>query len=253
MEPILKVEHMDKAFGGVIAAQDVNFTIMPGQIMGLIGPNGAGKTTTLNLISGIYACDKGSVYLNGKDVTKLPAHTRARMGLARTFQTPRFLQRSSIRENLMLGLDLADQMGFLNSFFGRKGNNFEAELNELMAMTGFTVDWDADINSLPYGQRKMLEIVRSLLTHPKIILVDEPAAGLNGNELERVLDILRYAAGKGVGIVLIEHQMDFVMNISDFVTVLNFGRVLAQGTPEEVATNSAVIEAYLGRDDDADN
>lgn len=253
MEPILKVEHMDKAFGGVIAAWDVNFTIMPGQIMGLIGPNGAGKTTTLNLISGIYACDKGSVYLNGKDVTKLPAHTRARMGLARTFQTPRFLQRSSIRENLMLGLDLADQMGFLNSFFGRKGNNFEAELNELMAMTGFTVDWDADINSLPYGQQKMLEIVRSLLTHPKIILVDEPAAGLNGNELERVLDILRYAAGKGVGIVLIEHQMDFVMNISDFVTVLNFGRVLAQGTPEEVATNSAVIEAYLGRDDDADN
>ncbi len=253
MEPILKVEHVDKAFGGVIAASDVNFTIMPGQIMGLIGPNGAGKTTTLNLISGIYECDKGRVYLSGRDVTRLPAHTRARMGLARTFQTPRFLQRSTIRENLMLGLDLADQMGFLNSFFGRKGSNFEEELEVLMGMAGFCVDWEADISSLPYGQRKMLEIVRALLSHPKIVLVDEPAAGLNSKELERVLDMLRYAAGKGVGIVLIEHRMDFVMNISDFVTVLNFGRVLAQGTPEQVSGNPAVVEAYLGRDDDAEN
>lgn len=253
MEPILKVEHVDKAFGGVIAASDVNFTIMPGQIMGLIGPNGAGKTTTLNLISGIYACDKGTVYLDGKDVTKLPAHTRARMGLARTFQTPRFLQRSTIRENLMLGLDLADQMGFLNSFFGKKMSNFEEELSELMSMTGFTVDWDSDINSLPYGQRKMLEIVRALLSHPKIVLVDEPAAGLNSRELERVVEMLRFAANKGVGIVVIEHQMDFVMNISDFVTVLDFGHVLAQGLPAEIASNPAVIEAYLGRDDDAEN
>ncbi len=251
MEPILKVEHVDKAFGGVVAAKDINFTIEPGQIMGLIGPNGAGKSTTLNLISGIYACDQGEIYIDGKNVTKLPAHTRARMGLARTFQTPRFLQRSSIRENLMLGLDLADQMGFWKSFIGKKGSNFDSELNELMEIVGMSVNWDLDINSLPYGQRKMLEIVRALLTHPKIILVDEPAAGLNSKEVERVLEILQYAAKKNIGVVLIEHQMDFVMNISDYITVLNFGRVLCQGSPEKVSSDPSVIEAYLGRDSDA--
>ena len=251
MEPILKVEHVDKAFGGVVAAKDINFTIEPGQIMGLIGPNGAGKSTTLNLISGIYACDQGEIYIDGKNVTKLPAHTRARMGLARTFQTPRFLQRSSIRENLMLGLDLADQMGFWKSFIGKKGSNFDSELNELMEIVGMSVNWDLDINSLPYGQRKMLEIVRALLTHPKIILVDEPAAGLNSKEVERVLEILQYAAKKNIGVVLIEHQMDFVMNISDYITVLNFGRVLCQGSPEKVSSDPSLIEAYLGRDSDA--
>ena len=251
MEPILQVEHVDKAFGGVVAAHDVNFSIMPGQIMGLIGPNGAGKTTTLNLISGIYQCDKGSIHIAGKDVTNLPAHTRARLGLARTFQTPRFLQRSSIQENLMLGLDLADHMGFLNSFLGKKGSNFQQELDTLMKMAGFEVDWNADISSLTYGQRKMLEIVRALLTHPRIILVDEPAAGLNSKELERVLDMLQYASKKGIGIVVIEHQMDFVMNISDFITVLNFGRVLAQGALNVVSTDPEVIEAYLGRDSNA--
>lgn len=251
MEPILRVEHVHKAFGGVIAAEDVSFTIQPGQIMGLIGPNGAGKTTALNLISGIYTCDQGSVFIDGKDVTHLPAHARARLGLARTFQTPRFLQRSTIRENLMLGLDLADQMGFIRSFFGKKGSDFDAEVAQLMEMAGFTVDWDADISSLPYGQRKTLEIVRALLTHPKIMLVDEPAAGLNDNELMRVLNMLKFAASRGVGIVLIEHQMDFVMGISDYVTVLNFGKVLAQGSPQEVSSDPAVIEAYLGGDTDA--
>lgn len=251
MEPILRVEHMDKAFGGVVAAKDINFTIEPGQIMGLIGPNGAGKSTTLNLISGIYACDHGEIFIDGTNVTKLPAHTRARMGLARTFQTPRFLQRSSIRENLMLGLDLADQMGFWKSFFGKKGGNFDSELDELMEIVNMSVNWDSDINSLPYGQRKMLEIVRALLTHPKIILVDEPAAGLNSKEVERVLEILQFAAKKKIGVVLIEHQMDFVMNISDYITVLNFGRVLCQGSPEKVSSDPGVIEAYLGRDSNA--
>lgn len=251
MKPILKVDNVNKAFGGVVTAHEVSFEVLPGEIMGLIGPNGAGKTTMLNLISGIYECDGGDIFIGDANVTKIAAHKRARMGLARTFQSPRFLQRSSIRDNLLLGLDLADKMGFLNSFFGKKGNNFEAELNELMAIAGFTLRWNDDIQALPYGQRKLLEIVRALLTHPKVILVDEPAAGLNSKELERVVELLRYATKKGIGIVLIEHQMDMIMNICDHISVLNFGKLIAQGTPEQVSVNPAVIEAYLGRDNDA--
>jgi ABC-type branched-subunit amino acid transport system ATPase component len=251
MEAILRVENLKKAFGGVVTAQDVSFGVAPGEIMGLIGPNGAGKTTMLNLISGIYESDGGSIWIAGKDVTKTPAHQRARMGLARTFQTPRFLQRSSVRDNLLLGTDLADKMGFTRSFFGARGNDFEKELDILMKIAGFGFDWDDDISSLPYGRRKLLEIVRALLTHPKIMLVDEPAAGLNNKELDQVVDFLEYAAGKNIGVILIEHRIDMVMKLCHNLVVLNFGKVIAYGGPEEISKNPDVIEAYLGGDSDA--
>ena len=251
METILKLENVDKAFGGVIAAKDVSFSVRRGEIMGLIGPNGAGKTTLLNLISGIYDCDGGSIYIGDMNVTKMPAHNRPHLGLARTFQTPRFLQRSSIRDNLLLGTDLADKMQYLKSFFGFKGYPFEKDLDELMEIAGFRFDWNEDILSIPYGQRKRLEIVRALLTHPKVMLVDEPAAGLISGELKRVVDLLRFAASRDVGVVLIEHRMDMVMNTCHNIVVLNFGVVIAKGTPDEVSSNPDVIEAYLGRDEDA--
>lgn len=227
-QPILKVEHVCKAFGGVKTAQDVSFEVHPGQIMGLIGPNGAGKTTLLNLISGIYDVDAGEIWINGRNVTKTPAYQRARMGLGRTFQAPRFLYRSTIRDNLLLGTDLGNHMGYLKSFFGAKGLDFDSELAELMKIVGFTFDWKSDINSLPYGQRKLLEIVRSLLTHPKIMLVDEPAAGLNSKEIDRAVELLEYAARvHKIGVVLIEHSMDMVMNLCDDIVVLSFGKVIA--------------------------
>lgn len=252
MEPkrtqkVLVAEDMTIAFGGLVAVDNVSFGVAPGEIMGLIGPNGAGKTTLLNLISGIYQCDFGRVFIDGKDVTKVPSHDRARMGLGRTFQTPRFLQRSSIRDNLRLGTDLADQIGFFKSFLGKKIYSFEEEVEELMKYAGFSINWNHDINALPFGQRKRLEIVRSLLAHPKVLLVDEPAAGLNTKELEHVANLLRYATQKGIGVVLIEHRMELVMNISDRIIVLNFGKLIAEGKPEEVSSNPAVIEAYLGR------
>ncbi len=252
-QALLRAEGLTISFGGLVAADHVSFEVAPGEIMGLIGPNGAGKTTLLNLISGIYQCDEGRVYLNGRDVTKIPSHDRARMGLGRTFQTPRFLDRSSIRDNLLLGKDLGDQVGFLKSFLGKRGADFESEVEELMQYAGFSIDWSADINALPFGQKKRLEIVRSLLAHPKVLLVDEPAAGLNTMELQYVTDLLRYAVSKGVGIVLIEHQMDLVMNVCDRIIVLNFGKLIAEGTPKEVASNPAVIEAYLGRKRNAQN
>lgn len=252
-QKILKAEELTIAFGGLVAADHVSFDVAPGEIVGLIGPNGAGKTTLLNLISGIYKNDSGRVFLDGKDVTKVPSHDRARLGLGRTFQTPRFLQRSSIRDNLLLGTDLANQIGFFRSFLGKKGYNFEEEVEELMSYAGFSIDWHSEISALPFGQMKRLEIVRSLLARPKVMLVDEPAAGLNTKELEYVANLLQYTTQKGIGVVLIEHQMDLVMNICDRIIVLNFGKLIAEGTPSEVSSNPTVIEAYLGRRENAHN
>ncbi len=250
-KPVLTADNLTIRFGGLTAADHVSFEVAPGEIMGLIGPNGAGKTTLLNLISGIYMCDEGRVLLDGVDVTNVKPFNRARMGLGRTFQTPRFMQRSSIRDNVLLGSDLGSGIGFFPSFIGKKVASFDEEFSELMSYAGFDIDWSADINSLPFGQKKRLEIVRSLLGHPKVLLVDEPAAGLNTKELSYVAGMLRYAASKGIGIVLIEHQMDLVMNVCDRIIVLNFGKLIAQGSPKEVANNPEVIEAYLGRRNNA--
>ena len=250
MEPILKVDGASIRFGGVIAADKVSFELAPGEIKGLIGPNGAGKSTILNLISGIYDLDEGEIFFNGLNISKMPAYKRPRLGLGRTFQTPRFLQRATIRDNLLIGIDLADQMGYLKSFFGKKGYNFDEELKILMELAGFNVDWEDDISAIPFGQQKILEVVRAILSHPKAILIDEPAAGLNPNELEHSMALMDYAAKTlGAGIVVIEHRMDLIMNFCHDIVVLNFGKVIAQGSPEEISSNPVVIEAYLGKED----
>ena len=249
-KPILRVENLCKSFGGVVTAKDVSFSVYPGEIKGLIGPNGAGKTTMMNMISGIYEADSGDVYYDEEKITDKPDYARSRMGIGRTFQTPRFIHRSSIRDNLLLGADLGNKIGYLSGFFGRKSNNFYDELEEMMGLLHFSFDWDDNINSLPFGQRKLLEIVRSLLSHPRVIMVDEPAAGLNNKEIEYLTDILRWAAAKNIGVLLIEHSMDMIMDVCDSIAVLSFGILIADGTPEEIANNEAVIEAYLGREDE---
>jgi len=247
MKPVLELNGVCKSFGGVVAAKDVNIKVYPGAIRGLIGPNGAGKTTILNLISGIYDVDGGTITFLDKDITRMPPYNRARMGLGRTFQAPRFLQRSSIRDNLLLGTDLCDQMGFFKSFLNKKGADFKKELEELMEIAGFPLEEDESISGLPYGQRKLLEIVRSMLTHPKAMLVDEPAAGLNSTEILKATSLLKLATTRDIAVVLIEHSMDMVMNNCDEITVLNFGRVICDDIPGIVSKDKQVIEAYLGK------
>jgi len=250
-EPILQLVDVCKSFGGVVTAKNVNLQVMPGEIRGLIGPNGAGKTTIMNLISGIYPTDSGKIIYNGHDITNWPSHIRARKGIGRTFQTPRFLYRSNIRDNLMLGVDLHDQLGYFKSFLGFKGSNFYEELNELMEVANISVDWDEDILAIPFGKRKILEIIRSILAHPKVMLVDEPAAGLTTQEIADAQRLLEFASQKrNIGVLLIEHQMDLVMNICENIDVLVFGEIVASGKAQEVTTNPVVLEAYLGRDFD---
>lgn len=248
MNPILRLEGVCKSFGGVIAAQDIVLSVLPGQIHGLVGPNGAGKSTLMNIISGIYTPEKGRIYFDEQDITDVPAYKRARMGIGRTFQTPRFLQRSTIRDNLMLGIDLANGFGYMQSYLGKKGFHFEEELNELLTVAQISFDWDEDISGIPYGERKLLEIIRTLLTHPKVMLVDEPAAGLNQREIENAMALLQLAAERNIGILLIEHSMDMVMGICENIIVINFGKEITTGLPQEVSVHPEVIEAYLGRD-----
>lgn len=248
-QELLRLDKVCKRFGGVVAAENVSFTIAPGMISGLIGPNGAGKSTMLNLISGIYSADSGEIYFDGKNVTKVPPYERARMGIGRTFQTPRFLTRSNIRDNLLLGKDQGSKAGYFKSFFQKQDSGYEKELEKYMQYLHFSFDPYDDISSLTYGQLKMLEIVRSLLSHPKLMLIDEPGAGLNNKEIEDVMALINMAAKElNIGIALIEHSMDMIMNICDQVVVLNFGRVIGIGTPDEVSHNEQVIVAYLGEE-----
>ena len=245
---ILQLRNVCKRFGGVTAADDISLELYGGEIFGLIGPNGSGKTTLLNLITGIYSSDSGEIILDGRNITKLPTYKRACLGIARTFQHPRLLGRCDIRKNIQLGSDLSAK---------RKlplGKEYQARLARLLKAAGLdAVDLNDSIEKLSYGQQKMLEIVRSILTSPRVLLLDEPAAGLNHAEMEYIVALMGIAVEEGVAVLLIEHAMDLVMSVCDRLTVLNFGHQITTGTPGEVQNNEDVISAYLGGGSNAEN
>jgi len=259
---ILETQNLTREFGGVIAVNEVNFKVEAGMVNGLIGPNGAGKTTLFNQITGVDVPSSGKIIFDGKDITGLPAWKIARLGIARTFQNIRLYKEMSVVENVMMGLHFkAGKDPFRNrvgqafkSYFGAKKENAElySKAMEWLAFFGMEDQAQEEADSLPYGRQRELEIARALATGPKLLFLDEPAAGMNPAETEHLMQTIAKIRDLGISVVLIEHDMKLVMRICDQITVLCFGRKIAQGTPEEISKDPQVIEAYLGSEEDED-
>ncbi len=234
---LIEVRNVSKQFGGLAALTDVSFVLIKGEILGLIGPNGAGKTTMFNVINGFYPPTKGDVFLRGERVSELKPNVLCRLGVARTFQVVRPLQRMSTLDNVIA------------SAFIRTKNKVQAEevANEVLKFTGLYEDRSQISKGLPLGKRKRLEIARALATKPEIILLDESFAGLNPTEINDQIEIVKkIRTERGITILIIEHHMKVIMSISDRIVVLNYGQKIAEGTPLEIGRSPVVIEAYLG-------
>ncbi|MBC8158519.1 MAG: ABC transporter ATP-binding protein [Alphaproteobacteria bacterium] len=248
---LLRVDDLSKEFGGVHAIADLNFSFNAGTIHSIIGPNGAGKTTLFNLISGIYTPTTGRVFLEDQDVEGLAPYELAAMGLSRTFQNLQIFFNMTALENVMVGLHLRLDTRFwpaLLGIGGVGGKETEAreQAAELMRFVGLEAYLDADADAMPFGALKRLEIARGLASQPKIILLDEPAAGLNTNETEEIDELIRKISETGVTVVLVEHDMRLVMGVSDHILVLDNGRKLGEGKAADIQSNADVIQAYLG-------
>jgi branched-chain amino acid transport system ATP-binding protein len=251
---ILTVEDLQIAFGGLVAVNGVSFDVEANEIFALIGPNGAGKTTLFNLISGLYTPQRGRIILAGEDVTSLPPHELARRGLSRTFQNLQIFFRMSVIENVMVGRHLHEKRNVLTHLFTlpsvhAQNRATRAKAEELLAFVGLSSDADKPASSLPYGALRRLEIARALATEPKVLLLDEPAAGCNPVETEEIDATIKAIAAQGITVVLVEHDMRLVMRISSRIHVLDRGRTLAEGKAEQVRTDPVVIAAYLGGSD----
>jgi branched-chain amino acid transport system ATP-binding protein len=248
---ILTVENLRIAFGGVVAIDGVSFAVEPNEIFALIGPNGAGKTTLFNMVSGLYVPQSGRVILNGEDVTKLAPQELARRGMSRTFQNLQVFFRMTAVENVMVGRHLHEKRNVLAHLFTlpsvhAQNRTTRTAAERLLDLVGLADVADKPASSLPYGALKRLEIARALASEPKIVLLDEPAAGCNPVETEEIDAVIKTIAAQGVTVVLVEHDMRLVMRISSRIHVLDRGRTLAQGRAEDVRANPAVISAYLG-------
>ena len=253
---LLAVEHLSKRFGGLRAIDDLSFEVQAGTVHAIIGPNGAGKTTLLNLLTGIYVPDVGRVRLAGQDLTGMPTHRWAAAGLGRTFQNLQVFFNMTALENVMTGRHLHENTALLAAIMRLEPTRWaearcRAHAAELMRRLGLEAYVGARADGMPYGALKRLEIARALAAEPKLLLLDEPAAGLNQTEAHEIDLLIRQLAREGMTVVLVEHNMRLVMEVSDRVLVLDRGARLAEGTPSEVGRDPRVIEAYLGAEDAA--
>ncbi len=248
---VLAVEGLGIDFGGVRAVDEVSFSVNAGEIFAIIGPNGAGKTTLFNLISGLYTPARGRIFLDGDDVTGMPAHKLAARGLSRTFQNLQIFFRMSAAENVMVGRHLHERRNVLAHIcmlpsVVRQNVASRRKAMQLLALVGLSDVADRVAGTLPYGALKRLEIARAMAAEPRVLMLDEPAAGCNAIETDEVDSVIQKIAGQGVTVVLVEHDMRLVMRISNRIHVLDQGRTIAEGTAPEVRANRAVIAAYLG-------
>ena len=251
-DTLLRVETLSKRFGGVEAVASVSFHVRRGEIYSLIGPNGAGKTTTFNMISGVVKPSSGTVHFDGHDITGMPAHRLAAIGIGRTFQNLAVFKHASVVDNLLVGRHCHMATNILDAswFFGRARREeleHRRKVEEIIDFLEIEEIRDMPVGTLSYGLQKRVELGRALATEPKLLLLDEMVSGMNSEETE---DIARFVLDirdeLGISVLMVEHDMGIVMDISDRVCVLNFGRKIGEGTPAEISTNAAVIDAYLG-------
>jgi branched-chain amino acid transport system ATP-binding protein len=253
---MLQFNHISKQFGGLQVLQDVNFTVPQGGVFGLIGPNGAGKTTVFNLVTGLLRPSGGNILFEGRDIGNAPPHKITRLGMARTFQNIRIFKEMTLLENVVVGMHDHLHYGLAGLLLNLGAyRNIERQARERAheLLSWVRLDHKADLlaDSLSYGEQRKLEFARALATEPKLLLLDEPVAGMNPAEKTELMTEIVNIKQRGFSIFMIEHDMRFVMGLCDRVAVLNFGRIIAEGTPDQIKTNPEVIEAYLGKDDPA--
>jgi branched-chain amino acid transport system ATP-binding protein len=253
MADLLTAENLRKEFGGLVAVNDVDFTIPEGSIISLIGPNGAGKTTFFNMLTGMYAPTSGRIVFDGVEVTDKPPHAITALGIGRTFQNIRLFQQMTALENVLVGMHPRLKGGILGSIIGtprvrREERKAHERARELLRFSGLRGRDDELSRNLPYGDQRRLEVARALATEPKLLLLDEPTAGMNPQETDAFTAFVgKLRSEEKLTVLLIEHDMRVVMGISDRVTVLDYGEKIAEGAPKEIQRNERVIEAYLGR------
>jgi ABC-type branched-subunit amino acid transport system ATPase component len=248
---LLEVRNISKFFGGLEALSKVSFVTIPQTTVGIIGPNGAGKTTLFNLITGVSPCSSGNILFKDQDITPLREHVIARRGISRTFQKVQLFEYLNVFENIMIGVQIHYKNGFFSSATRTRGmkraeRDIRKKSVKILQLIGLEPKAHFTPHNLPIGEQKLLEIGRALATEPELLLLDEPAAGLNDSELETLKGLIASIGELGISILLVEHRMGLVMEVSDKVIVLNHGQKIAEGTPKEIQRNPIVITAYLG-------
>jgi branched-chain amino acid transport system ATP-binding protein len=254
MTPVLELQNVTKRFGGLIAVNAVNISVQGGEIRGVIGPNGAGKTTLLNLIGGQLSSSSGKIVFNGAEVCRLRPDKRARQGICRTYQNLKLFREMTVLQNVMVGLHATTHAEVIAALLRTSGQRREETQivdasRRALSLVGLEKYESQVAASLAYGHRRLLEIARAIVSSPKLLLLDEPAAGLNMNEAANLVRLIERIGAEGITVVLVEHHIDVVMTVCQKITVLNYGRLLAEGSPEEIRKHPEVIEAYLGRGD----